>query len=202
VISSIGLLTRDKKTAWRVNGDTNVNISFAVYERPQIRRFVFVSAALMKPAHLLLSRYYEGKFRAERALFENLHGRGAALRPGMVSGTRIASHGLPVPLWAMAAPMKVLFRPVYAVTGLSIVTPPIDVDDLSKAALHVALQAPIGEEAELLGYDELMASAAQWSPLEAIESGRAAADGGAPDRAAPTTADATPKSVPEPKSAP
>uniref|UniRef100_A0A7S1R0P8 NAD-dependent epimerase/dehydratase domain-containing protein n=1 Tax=Neobodo designis TaxID=312471 RepID=A0A7S1R0P8_NEODS len=153
VITSIGALTLDHAKARRINGDANVNICSAVYERPAIRRLVYISAMPMYPATSVLKGYYYGKHITERAMGENLQGRGVALRPGMVSGTRIAtSHGLALPLWLAGKPMELVFRPLYAATGLTILTPPSEVEDVARAALYSALQGPIGDGTEVADY--------------------------------------------------
>jgi nucleoside-diphosphate-sugar epimerase len=165
VISTIGLLTRDKKKARRINGDTNVNIAAAVYERDRIRRMVFISGALMWPATRLLPGYYWGKEQAERAIAENLGPRGVALRPGMISGTRVATrYRLPVPLWIAGTPMETIFAPVYRATGLSILTPPSTVEDVAKAALYAALQQPLeGLEGSIIAmHDDICDMSRAW----------------------------------------
>ena len=153
VVSSIGVMSLDHKFAKRVNGDANVNIVSAVYERPQLRRLVYVSAMPMNPATQVLHGYYSGKRQTERAMGENLGGRGVALRPGMVSGTRIVSnYGIPLPLWLAGTPMEVIFRPIYNVTGLTLLAPPSNVEDVARAALYSALQSAVPDQTELVEY--------------------------------------------------
>jgi nucleoside-diphosphate-sugar epimerase len=163
VITSIGALTLNHRDARRINGDANVNIASAVYERPDIRRMVFISAKRMVPVDKVLTGYYHGKQVTERAMGENLRGRGVALRPGMVSGTRIAtSHGLAIPLWVVGTPMEAVFAPLYKLTGLSILAPPSTVEDVARAALFAALQAPVSAETELVEYDGIREMASRF----------------------------------------
>ena len=137
VISTVGLLTMDHKKAIRINGDANVNIAASVFESKTVRKFVFVSATDIGPAHRVLKGYYQGKRRADRAILETLPDRGCVLRPAMVYGSRFAS-GYHIPLGLVGAPMKLVFKPIYSVTGWSLFAPPIEVEDLAEAAVHAA----------------------------------------------------------------
>jgi nucleoside-diphosphate-sugar epimerase len=178
IISAIGALTLDFKKASRINGDTNVNIAATVFQRPRLRRFVYISAMPMVPATRVLKGYYHGKQATERALVETLGSRGAILRPGMVNGTRVATrHGIPIPLWIAGSPMEMIFRPLYNITGLSILTPPTHVEQLAKASLYCALAEPTTQtgNTSMLEYHAIKEAAAAWVPLhEKIESGSTA----------------------------
>lgn len=136
VITTIGLLTTDRKKAQRVNGDANVNIAAAVYESKTISRLVLMSAARMPPLDRWgLKGYYEGKERAERALRETLSTRSVTLQPGMIYGPRFA-RGSYIPLGLVGVPLETVFRPLHAITGLGLFTPAISVDVVARAAVQ------------------------------------------------------------------
>lgn len=138
VVTTIGLLTTDRKRAQRTNGDANVNIAAAVYESKTISRYVFVSAARMPPFNrIFLKGYYEGKERCERAIRETLATRGVILRPGMIYGPRLV-RGYHIPLGLIGVPLEIICRPFYNATGIGLLTPAISVDVVAAAAMHAA----------------------------------------------------------------
>ncbi len=98
----------------RVCGTANVR----VFERAGaqgVARAAFISAHDYGfPLRNALRGYFEGKAMAEEALFEHFEGgRGAAIRPGMVHGTRYVNltdtSAVPLPLSVVGKPMEVLF---------------------------------------------------------------------------------------------
>ena len=138
VISTIGLLTLDKRLARRVNGDPALNIAAALYTRPSIQKMVFISAADMYPANYALSGYYYGKRNAEKAMLENLGNRAAILRPAFIHGARALQHGMTIPLQLIGRPLELILNPIHSLVPLSILTPPVSVRDVAQAALHCA----------------------------------------------------------------
>jgi nucleoside-diphosphate-sugar epimerase len=138
IVNCIGLLTLNKRQARRVNGDPCLNIAAAMCERPKIGKLVFISAADMEPANQLLSGYYYGKRNAEKAMTENLGPRAAVLRPGFIYGPRALQHGMTLPLQLIGRPLELLLTPVHAILPLSILTPPVSVTTVAKAAVYCA----------------------------------------------------------------
>lgn len=143
VVSCVGRLTRNHAEARRVCGDANVNIAAAVYEHGRaVRRVVLVSA---EPCHeslpllgsgWLWKGYFHGKRMAERAVLENLAGRGVVLRPGFIYGTRHVAVGdgcIPLPLWLLGRPLEVALRPLHR---RGVLLPPVSVDVVAAAIVH------------------------------------------------------------------
>lgn len=138
VINTIGLLTVNKRLARRVNGDPCLNITAALVDRPNIQKFVFISAGDMQPVNFILSGYYFGKRNAEKAMTEHLRTRAAILRPGFVYGSRSLHNGGFVPLQLLGVPLEAVMTPLHAMLGFSILTPPVSVNAVAKAAVHCA----------------------------------------------------------------
>lgn len=138
VVTTIGLLTTDHQKAQKINGDANVNIADVVHASESINRYVFVSAARMPPLdRLILNGYYEGKDRAEEVIRKTLPARGAILRPGMIYGSRFV-RGYHIPLGLIGFPLELVFRPLFRLTGIGLLTPPISVDVVAAAAMQAA----------------------------------------------------------------
>lgn len=141
MVSCIGTLTTDNTEGRRCNGDATINMAAALYERKSIQKLVFVSAADLQPVNLLLKGYYQGKRAAERAMLENIQSRSAILRPALIYGNRSVSGGVTIPLGLVGAPLRMIFQPLHSVIPLSILTPPISVDEVASAAVY-ACQEP------------------------------------------------------------
>jgi nucleoside-diphosphate-sugar epimerase len=142
IVSCIGALTTDNVDGRRLNGDATINMAAALYERKGIKKLVFVSAADLQPVNLLLKGYYQGKRAAERAMLENIESRSAILRPAFIYGNRtITPPGVMVPLGLLGAPMRAVFQPLHRLIPLSILTPPISVEEVASAAVY-ACQEP------------------------------------------------------------
>lgn len=102
-------------------------------------RFVLISAANFGfPFTKILRAYYDGKISAERAMFEHVQDRGVILRPGAIHGIRHTASNVPIPLSAIFWPMEKIFSPLYSITGLKMLQPPVSVDAVAKAALVAA----------------------------------------------------------------
>jgi nucleoside-diphosphate-sugar epimerase len=158
VINCIGLLTLDKRLGRRVNGDPCINIAAAIVDRPQISKFVFVSAAAMAPVDsLLLSGYYYGKRAGEKAITENLGARGAILRPGFVYGPRALHNGGSVPLQLIGRPLEMVMKPIHAFLPFGLLTPPVSVTAVARAAVFCAEVAENRGIYEVSGINELSA---------------------------------------------
>lgn len=136
IVSSIGLLTTNAREGRRINGDPTINVAAALFERKAIEKLVFVSACDMQPANYVLSGYYQGKRAAERAMLENLGERAVVLRPGMIYGSRALSNGVKLPLGVIGAPLRMVFEPLQRLVPLSILTPPVPVEEVAAAAVY------------------------------------------------------------------
>ena len=142
VISCIGKLTYNKREARRINGDATCNVAAAAVERKSIEKVAFISAADMQPVNKIFSAYYYGKRQGEKAMKENLGDRHIIMRPGMVYGTR-SCYNIPLPLGVIGKPLELLFNPLQQVCPLTILTPPISVDNLAKATLEACSEEKV-----------------------------------------------------------
>lgn len=158
IISTIGLLTMDPKDGRRMNGDAAINIAAGMYERKSISKFVFVSAADLQPANYFLRGYYQGKRAAERAMLDNIPERAAILRPGFVYGNRMLPQGFSIPLGLVGLPLELVFRPLQSLIPLTLLTPPISVEDVAKAAVYACLNPDSKGIFEYKGMRELSAA--------------------------------------------
>lgn len=135
VISCVGALTTDAVEARRMNGDATINMAAIASQHQNVQKFVFVSAADLKPVNSLLHGYYHGKRAAEGALIENLKSRSVILRPAMIYGSSAT------PLALVGAPLRAILQPLQSFVPLTILTPPISVDEVASAAVY-ACQEP------------------------------------------------------------
>lgn len=143
IVSCVGALTTNTAEGRRINGDATINMAAALYERKSIKKLVFVSAADMHPVNRLLKGYYQGKRAAERAMMENLKDRYAILRPAMIYGNRTMASGINLPLGLVGAPIRAVTEPLHRVVPLSILTPPISVDEVAQAAVYACQEASV-----------------------------------------------------------
>jgi nucleoside-diphosphate-sugar epimerase len=188
VINAIGLMTLNHQRARRVNGDVTSHILASEFRqlRDGVRkdpfRYVYVSAAdLGVLATSALHGYYEGKLHAERAVLEHARTQGLILRPGPIHGVRaVTSRNIPLPLNAVLAPMEMVFKHLHARFPFGLLTPPVSVDVVAKAACFGALAPPgaitpeeaqavslthVTQTAPVLEYPGLQDYARRWDAL-------------------------------------
>ena len=132
----------------RICGDANVAV-FEAAKDAGVPRAAFISVHDYGLPSFVLPGYFEGKKKAERALFRLFPETGVALRPGFVYGTRKvvlpSSKAFSVPLGALGAPLDAAlsFLPTESLSrsvplaGLALV-PPVKVEALARAAVAAA----------------------------------------------------------------
>lgn len=153
VVSTLGAFGSNEFME-RACGDANVKI-FEAAAAAGVPRAAFISVHDYGLPSFVLPGYFGGKKKAEKRLFELFPaGKGVALRPGFVYGTRkvtydSSSKPLNVPLGAIGAPLdaalsllptKSIARSV-PLAGLAVV-PPIKVEALARAAVAAATGDP------------------------------------------------------------
>lgn len=162
VVSCIGALTLDKKRGRAINGDASVNIAAAVYETPEVKKMVFISAATVWPLNKIgLKGYFEGKRYCEKAMATNLGDRAVSLRPGFIYGNRVLASGAIFPLGAFGYPLELIARPIYSATQGWSPSPPISVEVLGNAAVSCASPAEFQGKpvCGILEYDDIVFAA-------------------------------------------
>lgn len=162
VVSCIGAVTTNNVDGRRFNGDATINMAAALYERKSIKKLVFVSAADLQPFNLVLKGCYQGKRAAERAMLENIESRSTILRPAFIYGNRmITPPGVMVPLGLIGAPLRAVFQPLHRLIPLSILTPPISVDEVANAAVYACQESSVTGVHEYQGITHLASALAQ-----------------------------------------
>ena len=141
----------------KLNGTANAALAEAAAEAG-VRRFVFVSAAEIRPVSRTLAAagyegYYAGKVTAEAAVERHFGAAGLILRPGPIYGTRAISPSISIPIGAVGVPLTSVFElgPIRALAsalpiGLGdLLMPWVSVDDVADAAIaHIVQEGAEG----------------------------------------------------------
>ena len=139
----------------RICGESNVAVVEAAHDRG-VPRMAFISAHDFGfPLRSALRGYYEGKDMAEDAMFARFPGgSGAALRPGMIHGTRhvplpppvaglLARGSLPVPLSLVGQPLRAAMAVLAPTpTASGVLVPPVSAAAVGRAAVSSVLDPP------------------------------------------------------------
>lgn len=149
VISCVGAFGSNEFME-RINGDANI-IAINSAKHAGVPRFTYVSTVENNLPKFILSGYFNGKRRAEAELHRVYGSHGYVLRPSFVYGTRVVTIpkiNVPVslPLGWIGKPMDFLFSNSFVeslsniIPGMkAILTAPVSVDDVAKAAVITAL---------------------------------------------------------------
>lgn len=170
-ISCIGAIGMNHPLMEKVNGEANEN---AVKEckKAGITKYTYISAVENDNLpEFVLTGYYKGKHRAEKAIVEAFGNQGAILRPGFIYGNRhvklpssfpIKSFNLP--LWIAGIPFEYLFsmsiftaiRNALPSTKL-LLAPPVSNVAVAKVALAVLLdQIEVKAEDRVMSIDDIL----------------------------------------------
>jgi len=155
-----------KERAMLMNGTTNIKILQAAAQE-KVPRVVLLSATM--PRWGLISGYRQGKeaAAAEAAQCASVGGADSGilvLQPSAVSGTRYAGN-VPIPLWLMLAPMRMVFSSVAApcrwLEGAlpslfaGVLRPAVSAEEIAAAAAD-AIEDPTFSGLREVGTDELV----------------------------------------------
>uniref|UniRef100_A0A7S4PT26 NAD-dependent epimerase/dehydratase domain-containing protein n=1 Tax=Alexandrium monilatum TaxID=311494 RepID=A0A7S4PT26_9DINO len=163
----------DKERAMRSNGLTNVSVLRAAAEH-KVPRVVLINATM--PRWKVISGYREGKETAEREALQYSETCGESgvliVKPSAISGTRY-SGSMPVPLWLMLEPMRLVFKalsgPCMALERMmpslleGVLRPPVRVEEIARAVAD-AIQDPKFKGVRVLGTDDLVGYKSRDSP--------------------------------------
>lgn len=151
VISCVGAFgTREQML--KINGTANIT-AMETAKAAGVPKFVYVSANIpnVPGIDFVLGGYIQGKQQAEAAL-QRLYpnGTGVILRPGVVYGTRHLTSSFSLPLQTIFQPMEMVLEKVPNLKQLTnlpvlgaVLTPPVSVQVLAKAAVHAATDPSI-----------------------------------------------------------
>lgn len=130
-----------------INGDINVNLAKKASQYNNINKFVYISASHYTMPNFLQQGYYNGKFKTENAIQQYFKSNNySILRPSFIYGIRHTTNTA-LPLQYIGRPLEIILRTSPATfirqTTIghylnSILTPPINVKDVAKAAVDAA----------------------------------------------------------------